>query len=467
MNFKEFYNTISDREKIEFLTKLLVENTDLQRNFMESVKIPLTIENSSKIINYEEFIIQIKANCIELNEIFQNIDISEVDWDNYQGDSHYREDWEIMQEFAEDQINTALEPSKDYLLNCIIENNILELLIYVSALYDVCTSIELDDPNESLGDMQEDTWIAAFETIVNYVIEKLEKIPDSRFDYSNVILLYFRHIKNYENKIDYAKNTEKLILQILRKTINQKEIFDKSNELKAERDLSPEIFSYLINKFASENEWLDFAMKNYNKDQGVSESLLKYLHQKDDKKFSDIAYSLLNANSNWCTFLADYADENKHRELYKTVFLNLTKKNSSIEKYKKVQKYLNENEKNTFFETIWRNSFKVELLVLEGKTQDAKKIVQNEKSLYDFKDTIKPLYLEDPDFCFAFTRTFLLRSVENERGRSNYEQIANILKATLEIPKYLSQAKNLITEIFNYNKRLSALRSELENAGLV
>ncbi len=352
MDFKEFYESVTDEAKIGFLTDLLNDNADLQRSFLEKVRFNLP-ENTSHL-SFSDFEGLVAEFTSEIFDQFNEVDISDVDWDNIQNTGYYRQDWEIAQEYAENEIMEAFVPVKDFLLECIISNRMEHLAAYLIALYQVCSTIELEDNDENLGDSQTDTWMAGFDESIDYIAKRIAQLPDNAGNYSAVIELFFDFSTKVNNDIQFAKKSEKLLLSLIKKSQNEELIYRKIEKQGVDHSLFPNVFNYLINRYADEEDWLAFALDNYLNEEEISQKLLFYLHEKDTHKFIEIAFKLLEKSSSWNSVLVDLLTVDAHLELFKRVHLNLSRNNSSLANFTKVFLFL-------------RIEFRKQKLLLKGK----------------------------------------------------------------------------------------------------
>jgi len=467
MNFTELYKNVTTEEKLTYLSDILQNNTDMQRDFME--KVAVVIQNTEHSdINTIDFKSLVDEFTKDILEEFECVDISEMDWDNYHDSGHYVEEWEVYQENAESEIHDAFQPVNDFLLDTILSNEIVEATAYVCALYKVCNIVEIDDPNESLGDMQRDTWLENMNNTLKYTQERILQVPGNNKIFDKAVQSFFEYFNNnLSENIELAKDLENILLILVEKGENQENIYEYIQEVGISSKLFPNIFNYFINEFETEEKWLKFAYDNYLLRDDISEKLLKYLHENDTDKFIEIGFSLINNNDKWNKFLLEYLDKQTHTELFKQVYLNVSNNNSDIKLYKEIQNILLEEEKNKFIDSIWNDTFKVKVYVAEKQFENAKNIVKKCNSLYDFSDIISPLFVDEPKFCFSRTTEFLFYAVEQFRGREKYKEMAEVLKIALTIPNYTEKVRILIIDIYNFNSRLRALKEEFRDAGII
>lgn len=487
MDFKDFYNNISDAEKLRYLEKLLESNSDLQKEFKDSVSIKpveLVADEPTTNIAFAEIV----ANYTQkFEEDFSLEDFSEVDWsDIYYQDDHYVDEWELVEEYFSDKVVELFAPIKDLFIELLINAKYNEILAAFFALYDVCQNLEIDEGDYCSEDCVRSSFSNCCVDLVKFMNSKVESIAGANKNIDDALLQFFEHFfKEHENNPYFEKEIEELIYTFLIKSNDTKEFF-KLFEID-NFETFPKISSYLIEKNSSVDSWLSFALNSYRLDTAIAEKLLLLLHKIDTKKFISIALSLVNNplgyekedfyryeiddiynnDQGWNEFLCPLLNYYDHEILFIIVNLNLANKTDKLDYYLNVSKYLDEAQKEKFIKVVWRQELKIRIYISENKIDQAKDIIIQNNSLSQLISLLAPFKKLEPEFCFNFITSFIDNKIKTERGRDVYATMANILNFAGELDGFSSLAKEYSAKLCTQNNRLSALRDEFKKAGLI
>ncbi|MDD2634924.1 MAG: hypothetical protein PHW82_05435 [Bacteroidales bacterium] len=486
MDFEKFYNLVSDSDKLEYLNNLLKTNKDLQRDFKEKTNIePIEVaEEDEQDTSFGEIVAQYSQL---FEEDFSEIDYSDFDWEDiYIPQSHYVEEWELVENHFSDQIAELFVPVKDLILDKIITSQFTEVLAACCALYKVCQNIEIEDDDYCVSDSVMNDFSNGCTEVVQYISERINRVSGENKHLNDAIFQFLEYFfVEHENDSSFEKEIEELIYSLLIKSKDSTafyKVFSK-NQFK----YFPKISSYLIDKNSTVDNWLDFALKSYKKDILIAEKLLIHLHKSDTEKFVTTALSLINnpigykeedfykyeiddmyyAEYGWNEFLYPLLNYKEHGLLFIIVNLNIANRNDKIEHYLKVREYLNEAQKKKFIDVVWRNPFKIRIYIVENKLDQAKDIIRQNESKSQLISLIEPFQKLEPEFCYNFIISFIDKKIETERGRSVYSEIAELLVFAEVLQGFSAKTKEYAAKLCKNNSRLSALKDEFIKAKLI
>ena len=155
------------------------------------------------------------------------------------------------------------------------------------------------DCNEAIN-KRKNIWVKWWMTYINY--QHYEKLPNKD---SNELLRLKNKVIEYEKEFIKILDTDKLIFDILKKSIIDA-ITKFNNKEKSEKDKKKRILKNLNNSSLNRNEYIKTVLKNIIRDKGInekkSEDITKLEDITDCKLFDepdfsyDIGYKLLNEN---------------------------------------------------------------------------------------------------------------------------------------------------------------------------
>ncbi|MDD3687278.1 MAG: hypothetical protein PHE56_10985 [Bacteroidales bacterium] len=449
MNFNEFYSNISDAEKLRFLEKMLEKNSDLQKEFKDCVSIK-PVEPVAEVQDAKLAFADIVANYSKrFEEDFSQENFSDVDWEEiYYPDSHYVEEWELVENHFADKVEQLYEPIKDLFIELLLNAKYNEILAAFCALYDVCQNLDIEEGDYCTEDCIRNSFSNCSFELVKFVTSKVETVTEANKNIDDALLQFFVHFfKEHENDPYFEKEIEQLVYALLIKSFDTKEFF-KLFEIDNFKTF-PKICSYLIEKNSSVDSWLKFALKSYQLDTAIAEKLLLHLHKTDTKKFISIALSLVknplgykkedfyryeiddvyHNDQAWNEFLCPLVNYEDHGTLFLIVNLNLANKTENLDYYLKVSKYLDDTQKEMFIKVVWREGFKIRIYIAENKIDQAKDIIIQNKSLSQLISLLAPFKNLEPAYCFSFITSFIDIKIQTERGRHVYSTMADTIKS--------------------------------------
>lgn len=466
MYFEKVYQEAPDALKLKFLDAIIRHNHKLKEEFVnfagekDGITPGLTYDKFAEII--EEF----KGTFTAL---FENVDLENPDWDNYSPPhGGYIEDWEAYQLASEQEFENIFDDFREEAINQVIEQRPEILVAMLIGLYQSCEDADITDDNCSFDDVNEHL-LSEHKNTLNSIIEKLRLSALSDHKIAIAFELFFRYCENeYATDTQFASQFEHLLLCLAEKSENQAHLLDILSQPGIEKDMYPELLLFLNKKTGNANEWLKAAQRLYRQNNAVANELLAHYHQTDTTAFLAIARELFETNQYaWAKELQHYLTPDNERELYVKVFWKLTVSNHDVNMYHKIREYLSESD---FWELLkefeWNIVFKVKLLEIEERFDDIREVVDKYKGTSDFAEIIAPIIGKYPDFCFRKIEELTTKTLQNERGRHIYQQIASWLSLAGKIEGFDAESQRLISQTYMHKPNLPALKDEMRKAGL-
>jgi len=467
MNFKNLYNNTSNEVKIQFLDALLNQNEALQKQFVKYAEIG---KSSEQHLSSQEFCEEVEDTRILYLDFFGEIDTENPDFDNYvPSQTGYMKDWEVYQEASEQEVSQVFEHFRKKAIDIIISQEPDKLLAMMAGLLLAVQQVDIEDTLDAFGDYNE-YLMEEYEPTIKKLIEKVKMAPLGESAILSALTLFFGYCDHeYTGDAGFIRNFEELLTVISEKSNSTDKLLSIVDQSSIKREDVP-VLTLLLMKHSHDPEgWLQMAQETYKNDAEVAKQLLNYYYENDLDGFIKTGRELFTRDNRfWALFLQDFVTPEIDRSLYVDVFYRLTMEQSNIDHYRKIRDFLSPTEKNNLIEEMtWRKSFVVQILEIEERYEDIKKIVELTWSERDFPDLIRPILNIYPQFCFSEINRRVRRALDARRGRRTYQTIAEWLKLSQEIPGFFNEKQEIISELYHHKPNLPALKAELRTAGLV
>ncbi len=466
MDFEKLYENTPDSVKINYLRAILKNNDSLKEAFIAFIKaedcVPdrLTFEAFSEIIT-------------DTNDLyryhFESVDTENPDWDSYTP-SHagYIEEWEQYQQASEQEFQEYYQVFLSGAMDKIIEQRPDELLAMLAGLYEAALDADVHDEFESFGDVNE-FLVLEHKKVINALAKKLRlgAPPNSKINSS--FELFFRYCsEQYPGNPYFAKHFEPVLLALAEKTENAGQLLEIRAQAGIEQAVLPELTLMLYKASGNKDAWLLAARQMYRTSDAVAKELLQFYFEHDQTAFVETAHELFSARAgSWSTFLEPYVTPQLDEQLFVKVFSTLTISRQNIQYYQKVKPYLDEASYAKIISELKRDTvFLVKIYETDERYADIKALVQKENNRWYFDQLIAPLLTVYPDFSFEKIKEMVVGTLENERGRSTYAEIAKWLVLAKQIPGYETKTTQLIQNTYAHKPNLPALKDEMRKAGL-
>ena len=189
MDFKNSYESATDKMKLDFLDGIINKNPKLQEEFLHFVSsIQQPIVNS-----YESFSKTVDQILDIYKNRFEDVDLENPDWENYKPPhSGYIEEWEAYQAAGEQEFDVIFDEFKSRALDTIIQQKPDELTAALVGLYEATQDAGVPDEYESFHDVNEHL-LSEHKRIMNEIIEKLMLSAISSSSILNATELFFRY----------------------------------------------------------------------------------------------------------------------------------------------------------------------------------------------------------------------------------------------------------------------------------
>jgi hypothetical protein len=467
MNFTEKYQETTDQSKLKFLDAKIRHNTELQQEFLNFID---EKPNETNALEYDSFIEIVKNIQKKYRKLFEAIDVENPDWENYHPPHDgYIEDWEAYQYASEQEIGQIFEQFESEAINLILRRELIELTAALVGLYEATQDAEIEDDIDTFEDVNEYLLGKHSETVAN-LSEKIKFSAIHNCNITHAIELFLYYCKNeYPGNEYFPNHFEYFIMALADKTGQPNEILAFIDKYEIRQNALPELMLMLNKEAGNDAEWIENALKFYKTNDEVAKQLLDHYFNTDKTKFVEKAKELFNQNKNlWAPFLENYMSTELDKNLFFDVFWQLTVSENKTDYYNKIRKYLDNKMYENLIEEVGGTSvFAVQIFSIEKQYERIKNVVETMTFDWHFEEIISHILNVFPEYCFKKIESKALHKIENERGRHAYEKIASMMKLLQNIKGYKTQTQKLITKLYNYNNRLSALKDEFRQAGLM
>jgi hypothetical protein len=467
MQFEKLYNNSSDSLKLKFLNGIIQHNTNLQSAFVNFI---LSEQNDTEAFPMKKFMEIISSTKEKYQFDFEAVDLENPDWDNYHAPhSGYIEDWEAYQQASEQEFEAIFNSFVSEAVNKILAQKPVELSAMLIGLYEATQDAEIEDDNETFGDVNEhllDEFNSSLQAITN-------KLKIAAINEKHIITTFEKFTEyadaEYPGNPHFVSYFEHFFIALAEKSTNANQILSIVDKSTIERQSVPELI-LLLNKISgNKSEWLQSATQFYRINKEVAKQLLQFYFESDKLHFVKTAIELFSSDKRfWADFLKDYITPELDRVLYINVFYQLTVDTEDINHYMKIREYLTETDLIKLLEGFtWNKVFSVRILEVEKRYESIKKIVEKNSEDWHYGELIRPILGIYPEFCFSHIKNKAVRTIETQRGRDVYERVSSWLKLTERIAGFDTEKRDLIMQLFNHKPNLPALKDEMRKAKLV
>jgi hypothetical protein len=172
--------------------------------------------------------------------------------------------------------------------------------------------------------------------------------------------------------------------------------------------------------------------------------------------------------SSWAKFLAPFITPELDKDLFVKVFMTLVSNKLKIEHYLKIRAYLDVAEYANLINSFKHAAeFLAKIYEADKHFDKIKNLIDSRSNIWNFDKLIKPLLNVYPHYCFRKIAAMTYETLNTERGRSIYEQIAKWLVLTKQLPGMQQDVMILIGKTYNHKPNLPALKDEMCKAMVV
>lgn len=482
-NFQEYFDEISNSKKIKFLSQILDENIEIQKQFLvfTHYKKKQSMNNNENISRQLADEIRNELSSLDFNEMMEKYEQGDY-WD----DEGYSDEADDM---ISDVIKSYCKKATEYLS----VGNLVDAFKIILAMYEGSQHLpELDADEYSLFGGEFNNKVQEFLSYeINKLVPEFSQTPLSTDIKIKLIDLFGEHFPNFsagelvvegidDNNAyiyDYTENL-KVFNDFFQLLLTDVQIADYLLAVFLKHKLEIEEFSAILLKIAEikkdDDLWLAYANQFAEKNKQIYRNLLdkyKELSYEDlFQKHVEIAFN--KWKDEFDEYVLDNIDRNQRFDLYFDALKNFTMSKQSIEHYKILREYLSEEDKYNFINSSKKQDALFYILMLEVE-EDYPAIlafVQNyDDNIYNnvFHNIIKPVLNIYPKECFSIIRLKCDRAlISVKRNRETYKIMAGWISIMLGIDALKIETKNYIASFYNSKPNLPALKDELTKAGL-
>lgn len=460
------YHNSSSETKLDFLSKILESNSELQKEF-------LTFLESNNIVpmkameNPQGFIAEVAQ---ELKEELEELDLSDPDWDDYVPHrGGYIPEYEAIDNMNEQQLEELIAGYYDAMEQHCMDKEFDKAFLFAIGCYDACKNASIEDEYSSFGDVND----FALQTL-NEQLAKLNKlfsmitIPEDQF--STLIESVFIHSNLSTSTDGLLRYFEQSLIDLL--TDNAKAAIADA-EMKKQNIAPaavPRLAARIEEMLRGDQAWEETALKYFREEEQLARDLLNLYAENDYPAFVKIAFELWQKDKFRSTFALFYFDNlqsDKDSSFYKIICLYLLNSTSDVKYYQAARDFMSMEERNNLIDKmVYQKALFVQILNVEHRYEEALDFIEDKANEYNLEELIRPFISDYPARSFHIISKTINKTLEKGRGRAVYERIVGILKLANLISTKKEETRQLIHAIYNHRPVLSALKDELRIGGL-
>jgi len=467
MNFKTHYSNTPESLKVKFLDAIILENKKLQQAFFNFTN---EETNAGEGLSFSDFLEITKRKQEIYLKDFEQVDPENPDWDSYNPPySGYIEEWEQYQQATEQEFEQLFKNCRSDAVDKIIGQQLDEMLAMLIAMYEATQDAVIIDETDTFDDVNE-LLLTYHQEMMGDLIGKIKLSAISEGNIKDVFQLFTAYAdEEYPGNPHFPRHFEPLLKALANKSGHTDQLLSIIDKANLERSAMPELVLLLNKNAGNADEWLQHAKNFYLSNIEVATELLTHYFKHDKSAFLKTARELFALDKyHWSEFLKDFVSLELDKALYFDVFYELTVHCREIGYYEKIRDLLNENALKALLNEIdYHKTFVVEILEMEERYDEIRKIVERNPDSWDYADLISPILSVFPEFCFNHIKSKAVKTIDNERGRSTYVRVASWLQLADKIPGFKAENRILAQRLYNHKPNLPALKDELRKAGLV
>lgn len=469
MAHHEDHKNTDIQKKLAFLDQLLQRNPDLKNQYDEFMGGPSTSHQDTMDTGS-----YIEEESAFFKDSLERLDLDELDWDLYNPPhDHYIPEYEAREQVAEAMIAEQFDGFEDYIEEYFSDAKFQKGLLSLIGAYDACRNAEIQDPYETLYDIEENL-LSRLRDMQSSIINKLARtiIPDHQiFCFIEGLFDYY---ENSDNTV--IKFFEPLVLALLREKNHVLHIVNLVQEKNIAAAHMPRIATEMYRLSGDREQWIATAEALIHQDIDVARKLLEEYRDSDYDDFIRISKQVWEADRyrhQLAEFIFENICPNTSPKFYKEVLIWLTSRYSAshptrIAHYKMLRQILSPEEKELFLEKQKRDDlFYSEVLRIENRTEELLQFIRENSDSFDFIGMIRTILDTHPEESYEILRDKILRTLEKERGRNVYQGVVGWLGMIRDLPGMKQRSQALAGQLFHWKPVLPALRDELKKAGFV
>ncbi len=390
----------------------------------------------------------------------------------------YKEEWEVLRDGAESELNDLLDQYKFKALELLEIRDVIGAFKYVLALYEALNTADFTQVNDPACifeeglDMEGETYL---DQLLEEFVSGFAEITFEEDVYVHLMDLFFhRYTAGVPDQVYRMADFSGLFLNCI---VSEKTAGHMQRLLLNTEDLREEEYcEILLAVYEKQNEtdkWLETAENYYRQNPAVTESLLNhFVHQKT--KLVELAKNIaFKFNNEFIPFFYKNLEKEDDPGLYRKILAEHTRMQKTVVLYREYKHAYGIDAAKRFIDGLegkWdMERFHIQLLKEEKAYEKMLILAEKNSKQEPAIARLRPLVDVYPDQVYkiisAHTETYLT----NNTGRNYYRQAVEWLKLLKQIKdKTVSEkTSTFIHHLMGKYSNRSALKDELRKAGLV
>ncbi|MGK0364355.1 MAG: hypothetical protein ACI85O_001412 [Saprospiraceae bacterium] len=491
--YKTTFQTATSEQQDAFLEQLFERDSDIRNQFEKLIASwDETGKSNTAIVSFidlEELADEIREELSELN-----FDMESVYNHFEQGDRSYVPQYEAAYEGAENLIRKeGFEPYTIQAQQFFKKGNLLDGTKVLLAMYEGHNNVyEPGYDEEDVLDDYNDNCLDIFKEEMSGLLFYYKNAEDTKMVHQALDLLVERLVfwqENYQEDLYEDEFIDKNIVydlsvfdSLFLTVLNNAATATHLKDLLLRYDLKDKSTSKVFLKIASldtnDMDWIETAETFAQDDVAIMRQLLKHYQEKGkEQDFYRIAKKAFQ-HFPYQMYKEVFAgiEPEKDQKFYAKVLAYTTKTKQSIEYYRLLRKYLNEDENAKFIaqQINWMD-FYVALLAEEKRHEEILAILRKHSASAEgwsstegrFETIALHIIDQYPLDCFQLLQQAIDKALKNGRGRGIYATVAKWMAVLLKINGYKAKAQNYIDNIAKEFSNFRALKDEMRKGGVL
>ncbi len=487
----DVFKKAGDRQKEEFLLRILRENEAYRERFRTLVLGPLLVESGRSV---EELRDDVAADI-------ENFDLDDYErfYDNgaQRHGYGYRDESEILYDGASEEVNELFESYTGDIDACLKAGNIVDAAKQVLGLYEGILTAK--EPEDEVGIFYAGVRSEIMGLFIYYFPEFIKRFFALERDEEplmRISQLFVRRLDNYRGSgeeistvrsifggddegeyagYEYYLAGLKVFLTALIATPDLAAYWDKQLERLELKNSITDTVQLKIHQFQGyDDDWEAGAKAYYRENPDITRELLDYYKKKNDTAgFREVGrYALANWGRSFDSYLYENLAPADEPELFGEALLHLSLRDESVPLYREYKSHFGEQEALRFVRKLgedWsKRNFYVALQEEEKDFSAILEFVRNNSSDRDFSKHIRPILNVYPAECFKIIRKKTDAHLERNVGRKYYREAVGWLTLLLEIEddRVEEDVQRYFNSLFQLYNCRPALKDELRKAGI-
>jgi len=466
--YLQIFETLTEAQKIAFLEKVLRNSGELQSQLVNYFTNDQQ-DKKAKSLNFNEVVVNESSYY---KSALEAIDLEEPDYDRYHNrHDRYYEEWEMAQEAVEDEINEVFDTFRDDFVDLISKGDLETMMAKITSLLIGCYEAVIDDPCDNLGDPQEffaECFSRVAKSVENEIVKTAFNSQSIVGTIKNVIQCF---ISGEANKFS-PKVHDSLVHCLLNNNSDCCiKVYHEFKALKESEVLFPNSY-VLATRYGNPSGWISEAEKISTASLGVAKELLEYLAENDKTAFHRNAKILFPEFSrDLVELISKSMDDLTEKQFAKEVLSFKVLHYFQIADYKRLSGLFSEGEKHFFLNKLANSlhyEFYIRALEFEGKFEEILKFAEDpDRHIWEYPVIMQPIVHKFPSECLAIASKIALVYLEKNMSRTDYQNVAQLLKAAAMDEKNVSAINKLILELCTVFSRRTAMKDEFRIAGIL